>query len=68
MSDPSIVMEQPNTNWRSNNLQVSQSRHMSRRGQTIRTRNKIVFPPLLDHHVQTLLNIVESLKDLNILI
>ena len=34
ISDPSIVLKPPSTNWRLDNLQVSQSRHMSRRDQT----------------------------------
>ena len=36
MSNPSIVIEPPNINWRSDNRQVSQSRRISRRDQTKR--------------------------------
>ena len=76
MSDPSIVIEPQDNNWRLDNRQPSHSGHISRRDQSKKNTNlrrggaidHPLFPPLLDHYLQTLVCTIESLEDPNNLI
>ena len=79
MSDPSIIIEPPDNNWRSDNRQVSQtslSGCISRRDQSkvnISPRrggdvDPLLHLPLVGLHLQTLTKEAESQKDPTILI
>ena len=76
MSDPRVVIEPPDNNWRSDNrqtLQTSLSGRISRRDQSrskhkSKKRRRCRYPlhPLLGLHLQTLPKEVASQKDPNI--
>ena len=74
MSDPSVILEQPNNGWRSDNRQAQTPlsghirRDQSKSKYTSKKRRRRLYPPLLDLYLLTLAKRAEDRKDQNILI